>query len=191
MGERKFLRAFICLTLMLALLLGTVGAQAAERSVTILRLTNDFVNIRSGTGEGSRVIGTLRQGTLMFYLNRSGSMAYVCTTSGTQGYVYAGYLEKVGEVRIGNVYYVQSSSLTVYQFAQHQRRPLGNAPQGLSPVADRRQRPLGQDPLPERRAGLCAPERSQTRVHLKNAMKNSASAWGAQDVDKVNRLAER
>ncbi len=114
MGERKFLRALICLTLMLALLLGTVGAQAAERSVTILRLTNDFVNIRSSTGEGSRVIGTLRQGALMFYLNRSGSMAYVCTTSGTQGYVYAGYLEKVGEVRIGNVYYVQSSSLTVY-----------------------------------------------------------------------------
>ena len=37
MGERKFLRALICLTLMLALLLGTVGAQAAERSVTILR----------------------------------------------------------------------------------------------------------------------------------------------------------
>ena len=36
MGERKFLRALICLTLMLALLLGTVGAQAAERSVTIL-----------------------------------------------------------------------------------------------------------------------------------------------------------
>ena len=29
-GERKFLRAFICLALMLALLLGTVGAQAAE-----------------------------------------------------------------------------------------------------------------------------------------------------------------
>lgn len=114
MGERKFLRAFICLALMLALLLGTVGAQAAERSVTILRLTNDFVYIRSSTGEGSRVIGTLRQGALMFYLNRSGSMAYVCTTSGTQGYVYAGYLEKVGEVRIGNVYYVQSSSLTVY-----------------------------------------------------------------------------
>ena len=117
MGERKFLRALICLTLMLALLLGTVGAQAAERSVTILRLTNDFVNIRSSTGEGSRVIGTLRQGALMFYLNRSGSMAYVCTTSGTQGYVYAGYLEKVGEVRIGNVYYVQSSSLAVYRSA--------------------------------------------------------------------------
>ena len=117
MGERKFLRALICLTLMLALLLGTVGAQAAERSVTILRLTNDFVNIRSSTGENSRVIGTLRQGALMFYLNRSGSMAYVCTTSGTQGYVYAGYLEKVGEARIGNIYYVQSSSLAVYRSA--------------------------------------------------------------------------
>ena len=102
MAGKKFLRALVCATLTLCLMLGTVGAQAAERSVTILRLTNDFVNIRSSTGENSRVIGTLRQGALMFYLNRSGSMAYVCTTSGTQGYVYAGYLEKVGEVRIGN-----------------------------------------------------------------------------------------
>ena len=115
MGRKRYLRVLVCLTLALALLLGTtVSAQAAERTVTILQLTNDYVYIRSSTGENSQVIGTLRQGTKMFYLGRSGSMAYVCTTSGTQGYVYAGYLEKVGEVRIGNVYYVQSSSLTVY-----------------------------------------------------------------------------
>ena len=115
MGERKHLRALICLALTLALLLGATGAQAAERTVTILQLTNDYVNIRSGTGAGSQVIGTLRTGTRMFYLGRSGSMAYVCTTQGAQGYVYAGYLEKVGEARIGNIYYVQSSSLTVYR----------------------------------------------------------------------------
>ena len=105
----------VCLTLALSLLLGAFSAQAAERSVTILELMNDYVNLRSGTGEGSRVVGTLRQGTRMFYLGRSGSMAYVCTTQGAQGYVYAGYLEKVGEARIGNIYYVQSSSLTVYR----------------------------------------------------------------------------
>ena len=117
MGERKFLRTFICLTLMLSILLGTFGAQAAERTVTILELTNDFVYIRSSTGENSQIIGTLRKGTRMFYRGRSGSMAYVCTSNGTQGYVYAGYLEKVGEARIGNIYYVQSSSLAVYRSA--------------------------------------------------------------------------
>ena len=106
MGERKFLRTFICLTLMLSILLGTFGAQAAERTVTILELTNDFVYIRSSTGENSQIIGTLRKGTRMFYRGRSGSMAYVCTSNGTKGYVYAGYLEKVGEARIGNIYYV-------------------------------------------------------------------------------------
>ena len=79
MGERKFLRTFICLTLMLSILLGTFGAQAAERTVTILELTNDFVYIRSSTGENSQIIGTLRKGTRMFYRGRSGSMAYVCT----------------------------------------------------------------------------------------------------------------
>ena len=115
MGKRRYLRMFVCLALALTLLLGTFSAQAAERTVTILQLTNDYVNIRDTTGEGSRVIGTLRQGTKMFYLSRSGSMAYVCTTQGAQGYVYAGYLEKVGEARIGNIYYVQSSSLTVYR----------------------------------------------------------------------------
>ena len=117
MGERKFLRTFICLTLMLSILLGTFGAQAAERTVTILELTNDFVYIRSSTGENSQIIGTLRKGTRMFYRGRSGSMAYVCTSNGTKGYVYAGYLEKVGEARIGNIYYVQSSSLAVYRSA--------------------------------------------------------------------------
>ena len=61
MGERKFLRTFICLTLMLSILLGTFGAQAAERTVTILELTNDFVYIRSSTGENSQIIGTLAE----------------------------------------------------------------------------------------------------------------------------------
>ena len=115
MGERKFLRAFICLTLVLSMLLGMSGAQAAERSVTVLELVNDYVNLRSGTGAGSQVIGTLRAGTRMFYLGRSGSMAYVCTTNGAQGYIYAGYLEKVGDARVCNIYYVQSSSLAVYR----------------------------------------------------------------------------
>lgn len=115
MGKKRYLRVLVCLTLALALLLGTtVSAQAAERTVTILQLTNDYVYIRSSTGENSQVIGTLRQGTKMFYLGRSGSMAYVCTTTGLQGYVYAGYLEKYGEARLCNIYYVQSSSLTVY-----------------------------------------------------------------------------
>ena len=60
MGKRRYLRMFVCLALALTLLLGTFSAQAAERTVTILQLTNDYVNIRDTTGEGSRVIGTLR-----------------------------------------------------------------------------------------------------------------------------------
>lgn len=114
MAGKKLLRALVCATLTLCLMLGTVGAQAADRAVTILQLTNDYVYIRSSTGANSQVIGTLRQGTRMFYLGRSGSMAYVCTASGQQGYVYAGYLEKVGDASTRNVYYVQSSSLAVY-----------------------------------------------------------------------------
>ena len=114
MAGKKFLRALVCATLTLCLMLGTVGAQAADRAVTILQLTNDYVYIRSSTGANSQVIGTLRQGTRMFYLGRSGSMAYVCTSSGQQGYVYAGYLEKVGDASPRHVYYVQSSSLAVY-----------------------------------------------------------------------------
>lgn len=114
MAAKKTLRALVCVALTLCMLLGTVGAQAADRAVTILQLTNDYVYIRSSTGANSQVIGTLREGTRMFYLGRSGSMAYVCTASGLQGYVYAGYLEKVGDANTRNIYYVQSSSLTVY-----------------------------------------------------------------------------
>ena len=114
MGGKRILRLLVCLSLVMALMLGTLSAQAAAKTVTVLQLKNDYVRIRSSTGEGSQVVGTLRAGTKMFYFGRSNSMAYVGTENGQRGYVYAGYLEKYGEVRVANVYYVQSSSLTVY-----------------------------------------------------------------------------
>ena len=43
MGRKRYLRVLVCLTLALALLLGTtVSAQAAERTVTILKLKNVY-----------------------------------------------------------------------------------------------------------------------------------------------------
>ena len=66
----------------------------------------------------------------MFYLSRSGSMAYVRTSNGVEGYVYAGYLEKYGEVRLSNIYYVQSSSLTVYRSASTSASRVTTLPNG-------------------------------------------------------------
>lgn len=115
MSMKRYLRSAVCLTLLLALLLCPLGAQAVGETVSLLRLKNDYVRLRSDVGGQGEVVATLREGTNMFYLGRSGSMAYVCTEGGLYGYVYSGYLEKYGEARTSNVYYVKSSSLRVYE----------------------------------------------------------------------------
>lgn len=113
MKARRWLRAAFAVALVCTLLVGTMSAAQAA-SVSVLAVKNDYARLRSGVNGDGDVIATLRTGTLLYYLGRNDSMAYVCTESGVRGYVYAGYLTTYGSVRRANVYYVRSSSLPVY-----------------------------------------------------------------------------
>ena len=130
MNAKRCLRVLTCLTLIMALLLSTLSAQAASSTVTILQVRNDYVRLHSATGGQGEVLATLRTGTRLFYLGREDSMAYVCTENGVRGYAYAGYLESMGSVRMANVYYVKSSSLTVYSSASTSSSRVTTLPNG-------------------------------------------------------------
>ncbi|HIS03487.1 MAG TPA: hypothetical protein IAA75_06240 [Candidatus Pullichristensenella avicola] len=129
MNAKRCLRTLVCLTVVLGLLLGTLSAQAAS-TVTVLQVKNDYVRLHSDVGGQGQVLGTLRTGTKLFYLGRADSMAYVCTEYGVRGYAYAGYLEAYSTVRMANVYYVKSSSLTVYSSASTSSSRVTTLPNG-------------------------------------------------------------
>jgi len=112
----------------LVFILAPVTASAAVKTVNILKVTADYVRVRSEAGNSGDVLETLRKGTKVFYLGRSGGMAYVCTERGVKGFVYAGYLSLYGAVRLANVYYVKSSSLSVYASASTSSKKLGSLP---------------------------------------------------------------
>lgn len=130
MGKKLF-SVFLCLTLVLTFALAPVGALAAVKTVNILQAEDDYIRVRSApTSAEGEVLATLREGTKMFYLGRSGSWAYICTETGLCGYVYSGFLSYYGAVRLSNVYYVQSSSLKVYSSASTSARRIATLPKG-------------------------------------------------------------
>jgi uncharacterized protein YgiM (DUF1202 family) len=105
-----------------------LSASAAKKTVSILKVSADYARLRSEPGAGGDVVATLRKDSKVFYLGRSGSMAYVCTERGQMGYIYAGYLAAYGKVPLASIYYVKSSSLSVYKSASTSSRKLGSIP---------------------------------------------------------------
>lgn len=122
---KKYLKVVLSIVLSLLLLTAPLSAFAAPKTVTILKVKNDYARVRNEEGE---VITSLRKNTKVFYLGRQDSMAYICTERGVMGYVYGGYLSSYGAVRLANVYYVKSSSLKVYSSPRTSSRRLTTLP---------------------------------------------------------------
>jgi len=126
MGKLRW-KALVGVALALVFLTAPLSALAAAKTVNILKVSADGARLRDAATAGE-VLTTLAKGTKVFYLGRSGGMAYVCTERGVKGYVYAGYLEAYGAVRLANIYYVKSTSLAVYQSASASSKRLGSIP---------------------------------------------------------------
>jgi uncharacterized protein YgiM (DUF1202 family) len=126
MGKLRW-KALVGIALALVFLTAPLSALAAAKTVNILKVSADGARLRDAATAGE-VLTTLAKGTKVFYLGRTGGMAYVCTEHGVKGYVYAGYLETYGAVRLANIYYVKSSSLSVYQSASTSSKRLGAIP---------------------------------------------------------------
>ena len=118
--KRNLWRSILCLALVLVLTLAPLSALAATKTAKILKVNVDKARMReSSSGE---IITTLDKGTKVLYLNRTdGAYCKVCTTNGTTGYVYKGFLSSYGSVRADQVY-VTTGSTTLYKLSGNSLR---------------------------------------------------------------------
>ena len=118
--KRNLWKSILCIALILVLTLAPLSALAASRTAKILKVNVDKARMReSATGE---IITTLNKGTKVLYLNRTdGAYCKVCTTDGTTGYVYKGFLSSYGSVRADQVY-VTTGSTTLYKLSGNSLR---------------------------------------------------------------------
>ena len=112
---KRMLRMALCLALILSLLLPANAFAAKARTISLVKVTGDYVRVHSlPSGTEGEIIGKLRAGTKLFYLDNVGGWIQVCSSRGVSGYIYKTYLSYYGAARLDNIYYVQSSSLKMY-----------------------------------------------------------------------------
>ncbi|MDY5221595.1 MAG: SH3 domain-containing protein [Aristaeellaceae bacterium] len=118
--KRNWMRSVLCLLLVLTLAIAPMCAFASTKTAKILKINVDQARMR--TGASGEIITTLAQGTKVLYLNRTdGAYCKVCTTNGTTGYVYKGFLSSYGSVRADQVY-VTTGSTTLYKLSGNSLR---------------------------------------------------------------------
>ena len=89
--KRNWMRSVLSLLLVLTLAIAPMCAFSSTKTAKILKINVDQARMR--TGASGEIITTLAQGTKVLYLNRTdGAYCKVCTTNGTTGYVYKGFL---------------------------------------------------------------------------------------------------
>ena len=118
--KRNWMRSVLCLLLVLTLAIAPMCAFASTKTAKILKINVDQARMR--TGASGEIITTLARGTKVLYLNRTdGAFCKVCTTDGTTGYVYKGFLSSYGSVRADQVY-VTKGSTTLYKLSGNSLR---------------------------------------------------------------------
>ena len=118
--KRNLWRSILCLSLIMVLVLAPMSGVAATKTAKILKINVDQARMR--TGASGEIITTLARGTKVLYLNRTdGAFCKVCTTDGTTGYVYKGFLSSYGSVRADQVY-VTTGSTTLYKLSGNSLR---------------------------------------------------------------------
>ena len=91
------------------------SAHAQVKTVYILNVENDGARMRkepSSTSDNVEV--SLKKGTKVFYLDKSGAWYKVRSEYGQSGWVYKGYLKYYGAVSLSSVYIV-SAKTPVYK----------------------------------------------------------------------------
>lgn len=106
---KRFLKVFLIVTLLLAMILPTDAFAASKKTKTlyIIKVDRPDVRVRS-TPDGTtsaNILGTVKKGTRLFYLGQKNSAWYrVATEYGARGYVYKGYVSYYGAVSLNTVY---------------------------------------------------------------------------------------
>ncbi len=116
--KRRILSMVLAVLLIVATIAVPVSASAASK-VKILRVTANGARVRKGPGNYA-VITSVKKGSKVFYLGKSkkaSAFVKICTSKGTRGYMYKGFLKSYGTCYKAQVYYSTKSNLTMYKKA--------------------------------------------------------------------------
>ena len=115
--KRNFLRAALCMMLILMIGAAPMTALAAKSNVVlILKCNVDGGRLREGPSSAYDVITSLKKGEKVFYNNqKSGAFCYVRTLYGQAGYIYHGFLDSYGAARYDQIYYANTTGVRVYK----------------------------------------------------------------------------
>ena len=107
--KRKVLAILLMVTLLAGMVIAPVGASAATK-VKILKVTADGARVRKGPSSAYDVKTSVKKGGKVFYLNKNqNSFAYVRTSTGTNGWMYKGFLSSYGTCYKSQIYYSKNT----------------------------------------------------------------------------------
>ena len=114
--NRKMFSALVAALLIVTMLVAPVSALAASK-VQILQVTVDGARVRKGPGDYD-VITSVRKGGKVFYLGKTkNSFCYICTSTGTRGYMFRDYLKSYGSCYANQIYCSKKKNVPVYKKA--------------------------------------------------------------------------
>lgn len=116
--KRKLI-SLVIFMLVLSMAAAPMSAMAAaSRIVQVLKVNVEGARLREGPSSEYNVITSLPKNSRVFYLGQK-SAAFCCvrTTDGKTGYVYDGFLDMYGAVRMDQIYYAVKNSVPVYKKA--------------------------------------------------------------------------
>lgn len=112
---KRIVAAFLCALLFVSFAAPQSALAQKKKTVYILNVENDGARMRKEPNSNSdNVEVSLRKGTKVFYLKKSGAWYKVRSEYGPSGWVYRGFLKYYGAVSLSNVYVV-SSKTSVYR----------------------------------------------------------------------------
>lgn len=112
---RRIAAALMCAILLFSLASPLSASAATKKTVYILNVENDGARMRTEPNSTSdNVEVSLRKGTKVFYLGKSGAWYKVRSEYGPSGWVYKGYLKYYGAVSLSSVY-VTTEKASVYR----------------------------------------------------------------------------
>lgn len=111
---KRIVAALLCAFLTLSFA-APEAAFAKSNTVYILNVENDGARMRTEpNSESDNVEVSLKKGTKVFYLAKSGAWYKVRSEYGPSGWVYKGYLKYYGAVSLSSVY-IASAKTPVYK----------------------------------------------------------------------------
>lgn len=112
---KRRLSAILLVALLVTILAAPVSAYARTK-IKILTVTEDRARLRSGPSTAYKVKKSLSKGSKVFYLGSiTTSFAHIRTSTGTEGYMYQGYLKSYGTCYLNQVYCSKKSKVAVYK----------------------------------------------------------------------------